>query len=152
MIKLLKNGFLGVVISVIVISCGTTVRQLNTNCNESCRDIFKSLTTVLLQENFKIIQNDVENGYLQAETEYSHSVWTGANTKRVWIFQYDKGKIIASAKEVSNSQNAFGATVSTSEFYYSDRKAHEDMTWYWRVRNELEKLCTNIKFTERKAR
>ena len=122
-------------------SCGTTVYQIKTDCQKaSTEDLFKSITTLLLQEGFLIKQNDAKIGFIQAESIPNINFWTGFNETRMWIFQNNGGKVIAYAKVVMTKQNIFGASTGGAEVYYND-KAHQDWTWYWTVRNGLEKIC-----------
>jgi len=103
-------------------------------------------------------------GIVQGETASEHDIWTGQNTKRVWqvtvkpdfattamVSAGDQAAltapqgskplfVLATAKTVSSSQNAFGATLSSNETYYDD-SAHEDWEWYWDVRKGLESIC-----------
>ncbi|MEJ5244312.1 MAG: hypothetical protein WHV28_01235 [Bacteroidota bacterium] len=133
-------------------SCGTTVWQLKTDCNSNTEDLFKRISMILMQENFLIKQNDPKIGYLQAETTPNYSFWTGMNETRYWIIIVQDNKVTAQAKVVYTQQNVFGATSGGTEVYYND-KAHSDWTWYWNVRNELEKTCgSKIIFVEKKVK
>jgi hypothetical protein len=149
-----KNAviFIALLVSLMTLtSCGTTVYQLNTDCAKvSTEDLFKSITTLMLQEGFLIKQNDSKLGFLQAETVPKFNIWTGMNEVRYWIFQENNHKIIAFAKVIYTQQNIFGATTGGAEAYYDD-KAHQDWTWYWSIRNGLEKICgSKIIITEKK--
>lgn len=139
-------------VALILTSCGTTVYQLQTKCDKTTpEELFKSISTLLMQQNFIIKQSDMKLGYLQAETMPSFSVWTGMDETRVWVFQYVQGKIIASAKQVLTKKNMFGQTESGAETYYNDN-VHSDWSWYWDVRNGLENLCGDkIVITEKKV-
>ncbi len=157
--------FLMVLLMVVVSSCGTTVYQLHTTCEQSNEEIFQGLMSVLLSSNFMIKQNDPKNGYLQAETLSEYSIWTGQNEMRVWSFQLIDSipksssgvvgekrlkKLISYAKAVIVQQNAFGATSGGYTLYYND-KAHKDWNWYWDVRNKIQQQCSGIRFEEKKV-
>jgi hypothetical protein len=147
----MKKYFLIIALLISLTSCATTVWQLKTDCNSNTEDLFKKITIILMQENFLIKVNDPKIGYLQAETVPSFSIWTGTNETRYWIFQVQDNKVTAQAKVVYIQQNIFGATTGGTETYYND-EAHSDWTWYWSVRNELEKICGNkIIFIEKKV-
>ena len=132
-------------------SCGTTVYQLHTQCEKSKEEVFKSITTLLLQENLQIKHSDMELGYIQAESIPQLNIWLGAEVQRVWVITYKENKIIASAKTITITRNAFGKTTGSAETYYND-DSHEDWTWYWNVRDGLENLCGNeIIITKKKV-
>lgn len=135
--------FMFLLLATVLCSCGHTVYQLNTDCDRvSAEELFQSITTLLMQENFLIKQNDIKLGYLQAETVPDFNVWVGQTETRIWVFQYIKGKIVASAKVVYQGQNAFGSPTSSSQIYYGD-KTHSDWTWYWTIRRGIETICGN---------
>lgn len=146
--------------------CMTTrIKQHNLPChNRSQSDVIRSATSILVMHGFRITLSDTVVGIVQGETEESFSVWTGSISKRVWQVNIKKsleknieineaGKsalaapasaqplfIIAIAKVVSKKQNAFGATMATSETYFDD-DSHKDWEWYWNVRKGLEEVC-----------
>ena len=143
-------------------SCKTVnIKQHNIGCfDRSKADVLRSATALLVQHGFTVTMADTVIGIVQGETPPSHDIWTGMNSKRVWQITVspilDKQAsanaaltapvgaqamyIMAMAKTVNSSQNAFGSTLSTSEEYYDD-KSHKDWEWYWGVRNGLESIC-----------
>lgn len=124
-----------------LISCGTSIKQLNGDCNVNNEELFKKITSLLLQENFMIKQSDLKLGYLLAEMEYYPNPRSNKNLLR-WTFQLNEGKIIAYAKEVNYIQNEYGVINELFEKYYSDEtKSSSD--WYWNIRNGLEKICNS---------
>lgn len=125
-------------------SCITTkIHELQSNCDQITTDeLFKSLTTLVLKENMIIKQSDAKLGYLQAETNPKRSPLSGETRSYAWVFQHSDGKIVAYAKVLYSSQNAFGATKESGEAYYGDDSSKEEK-WYWNVRNGIEKLCGN---------
>lgn len=132
-------------------SCGTTVHKLTADCNVDNKVLFSKITAILLQENFMLKSQDIETGYLQAETVPEFSVWTGMSETRYWIFHVrNNNAVTAQAKVVYSKTNAFGAATGGTTKYYND-DVHKDWTWYWNVRNELESVCKNkIIFLESK--
>ena len=147
----MKKYFLIIALLISLTSCATTVWQLKTDCNSNTEDLFKKISIILMQENFLIKANDSKIGYLQAETVPSLNAWTGMIETRYWIFQVQDSKVTAQAKVVYTKQNVFGATTEGTEIYYND-EVHSDWTWYWSIRNELEKICGNkIIFIEKKV-
>ncbi len=150
----MKRVFLILLIisSTILISCGTTVYQLKSNCDAiSTDELFKSITSLLIDEDFIIKQQDSKLGYLQAETMPKFNFWLGMTEVRVWVFQHVNGKIKASAKVVYTKSNAFGGTTGGSVTYYND-DASEDWTWYWNIRNGLERICQSKIIIESKKK
>jgi len=130
-------------ISFFLSSCGTTMYQLKTDCSKvTVEELFKSITALLIEEDFIVKQSDLKLGYLQAETMPEFNVWLGMNEIRVWSFQDVNGKIKATAKVVYTKKNIYGSTTGGSVTYYND-DAHEDWTWYWNIRNGLERICGN---------
>ncbi len=148
------------------IGCMTTkIQQHHIGCFDRSRaDVLRSATTLLVQSGFNITLADTVIGLVQGETEEQHDIWSGLNSKRVWQISVkpDLGKlgvvsagdqstlsappgskplyIMATAKTVNRSQNAYGATLAASEVYYDDT-SHEDWEWYWDVRKGLEGIC-----------
>ena len=134
-------------------SCGTTMYQLNNNCNLSSEELFPRISQILINEGFIIKTNDAKNGYLQAETIPKFNIWIGMSEVRYWIIQKNeqngisatsnqpaKPNLIAYAKVVYTQTNIFGASTGGAETYYND-KTSKDWQWYWNVRNALENLC-----------
>jgi hypothetical protein len=149
--EIMKISILFLALFMLLTSCGTTVWQLQTECNATTEDLFRKISVILMQENFIIKANDPKSGYLQAETAPSYNIWLGTNEIRYWQFQVIDNKVVAQAKVVNVQQNLFGATTGSSEHYFND-DAHSDWTWYWNVRNELEKLCGHkIIFVKKKV-
>ncbi len=150
-------------LALLVNACSATkIQQHNIGCfDRSKADVLRSATTLLVQHGFNVTHADTVVGLVQGETAESRDAWTGMITKRVWQVNVspvlDKqtsssaaaltapaGKqslyIIATARTVNRTQNAFGATIATAEQYYDDT-SHEDWEWYWGVRNGLEAIC-----------
>lgn len=151
---------------VLLVSCsGVKVQQHNLPCHTRTRaQAIQTATSLLVQHGLKITLADTLVGLVQAETEDTKEVWTGAFIKRVWQVNVrpDVGPtvaakpedqetlskpktsrpmfIIATAKTITRMTNAFGATIATAEHYYDD-EAHQDWEWYWGVRQGLESLC-----------
>ena len=133
--------------SIFFISCSNPKYQIQTECNLSIDDLFKSITTLLMQENFLIKQSDIRLGYLQAETipEFDDAalmVGSSSQVYKIWVFQYKQGKIIATARSIRTiKQNHLQ---DGSQIYYSDKINKNKRTkWYWNIRNGLENLCGN---------
>lgn len=134
-------------------SCKTSVHQLQADCSKlSKREIMNSATALLLDEGLLIKNNDLNLGLIHAESTPSYNVWVGGTMTSMWTIRVDdSSRVTATAKSILQMQNAFGATTGGSETYYND-DVHEDWTWYWTVRNGLERLCGNkIKFTTKKV-
>ncbi len=153
---------IGIVVLTILSGCMTTkVKQHNIGCpDRSKADVLRSATSLLVQSGFTVTLADTIIGLVQAESAEQHDVWTGTTSKRVWqvsirsdveekpetpgITGMPVGAkpmyIVATARTVNRGQTAFGATSSTSEFYYDD-SAHSDWEWYWDVRKGLEAMC-----------
>lgn len=149
-----------------LVSCsGIKVQQHNLPCHTRTRaQAIQTATSLLVQHGFKITLADTLVGLVQAETEDTREMWTGAFMKRVWqvsvrpeigpigiakpgeqetLSKPQTGNsmfIIATAKTITRTTNAFGATLGTAEHYYDD-EAHHDWEWYWDVRQGLESLC-----------
>lgn len=138
----MKKFFLVILTSILLSSCSTTVYQLTSNCDKiSSDELFKSISTLLIQENFSIKQSDMNLLYLRAETEpIVKASLMGMIETRIWTFQLVNGKIIATARQILVQKNAFGNETGSSEKYYND-KVHKSWGWYWNVRNGLENLC-----------
>jgi len=152
------------IVTLVSTACMTTkVHQHNLPCHTRTKaDVIRSSMALLVQHGFTVTLSDTITGLIQAETAENRDVWTGNIEKRVWqigirpeldksVLAAESGPItkpadgpsmyvIATAKTVNRTQNAFGATLATSEVYYSDA-AHEDWEWYWDIRRGLESVC-----------
>jgi hypothetical protein len=135
-------------------SCSsTTVYQLQTNCDKlTIEELFKSITNLLLKEDFIIKQSDLKSGILLAETIPVHNIWSEGDVieTRAWTFQFSRGKVIATAIVIIKEKNNYGKTTATTVTYCNDL-SKPDWKWYWNVRNGLEKLCGNKILIEEKA-
>ena len=122
-------------------SCTPTMYQHNCNCDAiDMKSLFTSISASLAKENMQIATSDINIGYLEARSKPAYSVLTGGTYTNIWVIQYENGKIIAYAKLLTETKNAFGVTLASSEGYYND-KASNDVGWYWNVRDDIEKLC-----------
>jgi len=144
--KTLKNIVLIALALVYLSSCTTTVYQMHLDCEGKPEDTFRSITTILLKNGFKIEQSDLKLGYLSAQTPLEYSFLTGGDVQKEWVFQLDNGRYTAYATLIVIQKNIFGATTGQAKTYFSDR-THKDNLWYWNVRNNLQKICSNIRFT-----
>ena len=153
-------------IAVLTAACsGVKIQQHNLPCHTRTRaQAIQTATSLLVQHGFKITLADTLVGLVQAETEDTRDPWSGVMVKRVWqvnirpeLGSYGTAKpqdqetlsklkatrsmfIIATAKTITRTTNAFGATLASSELYYDD-DVHQDWEWYWGVRQGLESLC-----------
>jgi hypothetical protein len=153
-------------IAAVFIGCsGVKIQQHNLPCHTRTKaDVLRSAMSLLVQHGFKITVADTVLGLVQAETEETRDIWSGMISKRVWQVsirpelgplgqidpvgqaalskpQTDRTMyVIATARTVNKTTNAFGATISTAEIYYDD-SVHEDWEWYWEVRRGLESVC-----------
>lgn len=107
----------------------------------SKKNLIDGITGVLVEKGFNITTANAEVGLLQASTNPEYSVWTGANSSYHWMIKINKNNVVtAQAKIATFTQNAFGATTASSETYLGD-DTHEDLDWYWDVRNMIQELC-----------
>lgn len=153
------------VVTTVFVACGTTIRQHNIPCaDRNPSDVVRSLTSILIQSGFRITHSDTLIGLIQAQTDEQRNIWSGGVEQRVWQISLKRMpnsqreahagtaappsgqsvaetvQIVATAKVLSKTQNAFGATLATAEIYYGD-DTHEDWEWYWDVRNAMQSLC-----------
>lgn len=127
--------------AVLFTACAQRPIQLTTPCpTKPMREVVSSLSALVIAEGMQITLVNENIGILQASSPEDHSIWTGLYTIRQWIFTMKGDTVLAYAKTIDQSRNAFGATLATSETYYSD-KVHPDHAWYWNVRRGLETLC-----------
>lgn len=158
--------YLFAILGLFAVGCsGVKIQQHNIPCHTRTRaDVLRSAMSLLVQHGFNVTIADTTIGLVQGETEESREIWSGMISKRVWQISIrpDLGKlgvisaesqatltkpidqpsmyVIATAKTVNKTTNAFGATLSTSELYYDD-DVHQDWEWYWEVRRGLESVC-----------
>ena len=137
------KAYIFFIIFLLLSSCGTTVWQMQTNCEINTEELFKQISVALFQENFIIKESNISLGYLQAESSPRLGGYLNKESViRYWIFQVHNGKLIAKAKEVLTLYDDNGVISNIREKYYNDDTSYKD-TWYWKVRNELGKICMN---------
>lgn len=162
----MKKVYLFAILGLFAVGCsGVKIQQHNIPCHSRTRaDVLRSAMSLLVQYGFTVSIADTTIGLVQGETEESRDVWSGMITKRIWQISIrpELGKlgelsatdqaalskpaqqqsmyVIATAKTVNKTTNAFGATISTAELYYDD-DVHQDWEWYWEVRRGLESVC-----------
>lgn len=108
-----------------------------------------ALSALVMAEGMQITLVNDNIGILQAATAEDHSIWTGIYSTRQWIFSMKGDTVLAYAKSIDQTRNAFGGVVGTSETYYTD-KLHPDNAWYWNVRRGLETLCgSKVEFIQK---
>ena len=153
-------------LALVATSCvGVKIQQHNLPCHSRNKaQVVQSAAALLVQHGFKITMADTLIGLVQAETDETFDIWSGTTGRRVWqiSLRRELGPIttakpgdnailtqptdqnplfvVATAKTVTQSKNAFGATLASAEHYYDD-KAHKDWEWYWGVRQGLESVC-----------
>jgi hypothetical protein len=98
---------------------------------------------MLIEEGFEIKKLDERSGVLQAETMSKYDFLMGGNHQKVWSIYLIEGKVIAQAKVVTITTNAFGAVISSGETYYSDA-SHSSHDWYWDIRKKIEEKCGEV--------
>ena len=138
--------------AIIMSSCGTTVWQMKTDCNASPEELFKKIAVVLMQENFLIKANDIQLGYLQAESVPEFNPWLGEVTK-YWVFQIQnyQSSPLTINKVTARAYIVYKMTNASGQVYFHD-DSDPKTTWYWSVRNGLENICANkIVFIESKT-
>ncbi|MCE7933188.1 MAG: hypothetical protein DYG96_01205 [Chlorobi bacterium CHB2] len=141
MAHLTRNSAAALGIAVLFAACAPRPIQLTTPCaSKSTKEIVAALSALVMAEGMQLTLVNDNIGILQASTAEDHSIWTGIYSTKQWVFTMKSDTVLAYAKTVDQSRNAFGAVLSTSETYYSD-KVHPDHAWYWNVRRGLETLC-----------
>jgi hypothetical protein len=124
-----------------IVGCAQRPIKLVTPCtSQSTSDLIAALTALVVSEGMNVTLVNEKVGILQASSAEDRSIWTGATTSNHWTFTVREGKVEPIAKSLTQTKNAFGATLSSSETYYTD-KADQDWKWYWNVRNGLQTLC-----------
>lgn len=158
--------YANVLIAALLTGCvGVKIQQHNLPCHtRSKAEIVQAATALLVQNSLKITMADTLIGLVQAESEEEFNAWTASTSKRIWQISIrptigplgnvspavqetlSKPKhsnpmfIIATARTITQTKNAFGATSASGEYYYDD-SANRDWEWYWSVRDGLESVC-----------
>jgi len=127
-------------LSLLLVSCGTTMYQLRTDCDMDTKEVFRHITTILMEENLNISHSDMDLGYLKAESTSEFNNYLKAEISKMWVFQKRDGFVLAHAKKTTIYKNEYGAITRTDEEYCNDY-CNSDWSWYWNIRNELERLC-----------
>lgn len=143
MAHLTRNSAAALGIAVLFAACAPRPIQLTTPCaSKSTKEIVAALSALVMAEGMQLTLVNDNIGILQASTAESHSIWTGTSSTLQWIFTIKGDTVLAYAKAIDQSRNAFGAVTYTNETYYSDSKLHPNSNaWYWNVRRGLETLC-----------
>lgn len=137
----MKSVAIAAAVLALSVGCASRPIQLVTPCgSHDTKSTLKYLSGLVAAEGMQIELVNEDVGILRASLGPEHDFWTGMNLTKQWQFTIRGDTVLAFAKTISVSQNAFGATVGSSETYYSD-KAHSDWTWYWNVRNPLQSFC-----------
>ncbi|MBS4000767.1 MAG: hypothetical protein KGZ71_09835 [Desulfobulbaceae bacterium] len=132
-----------VIFSVILSSCTPVVYRNLAECNKNDVEIFKDITTILMQNNF-VIKNANENiGYLNAEIDSPPLVAGTFGAKMIWDFNIRDGKITATYKSLMYETNRLGNVVSTTDPRYGSDEYNKGDKSYWNVRNSIEKVCNS---------
>ncbi len=112
-------------------SCTVTTYQLRTPCKVSNSELFEKLTGVLVQEGLQI--KTVTSNYLQAETSPETNRYGQIETN-IWAFTVKGDTVILRPSTVYVDKNY-------SKSYDVSVGLDRGNTWYWNVRNEIEKIC-----------
>ena len=127
-------------VAVFFAACVKRPIQLTTPCPaKPVKEVVGTLSALVLAEGMQITLVNDNVGILQAATPEDHS-WTGAYSTNQWTFSMKGDTVLAFAKAVQQTRNAFGAMLSSYESYLTD-EVHPDYLWYWNVRRGLEALC-----------
>lgn len=149
------------------------VHQHTIPCGEHTRaDVVRSAMSLLVMHGFNITLADTVVGLIQGESAEESSFWAGSVSKKIWQITIKVNQtagnvyagaatggmgdqqsatlqsslnyhVAATAKVVTKTTNAFGATLSTTEVYCNnDTLPGEE--WYWSVRHGLESLCGSV--------
>ena len=122
--------------------------RITTACTpHTTTELITALTSLVASEGMNVTLVNENVGLLQASSPEHTSLLTGTSSNH-WTFTIKDGRIDAYAKALFRTTNQYGATVSSSEYFYSD-KDDRDNKWYWNVRNGLQRLCgDSITFVE----
>lgn len=130
------------------IGCAQRPIRITTACTpHTTTELITALTSLVASEGMSVTLVNENVGILQASSPELTSILTGTSSNH-WTFTVKDGRIDAYAKSIYKTTNKYGATVSSSEYFYSD-KEDRDTKWYWNVRNGLQRLCgDSIAFVE----
>lgn len=144
----------------------TTYKQqyIDTRCNESTKKIFEELLEYFVTHNFSIKTYDPERGYLEVTTLdfYSNEIQNQEQTLNSrnyiresresygnWIIISKNYRLIAVCKEMEPSKNS-NSILDRSKLFLSDSTVkNPSFNFYWKTRNEIERLCGSIEFKDR---
>lgn len=134
---------ISVILLVMLASCAPTIIKHECDCRIESKELFSGLSSLAMSEGMSIKTADVSTGVFVAESDPVVEPISGATIVNRWQVSFVNNKVLATAKSLTQSKNAFGATLATSETYYN-QNVHKDHAWYWSIRNYLESKCGKI--------
>lgn len=123
-----------------LLSCTNPSWQLRGNCNYDKGKLFKQIVAKLMTNNAIIRTNDLETGYLMAETIPQKNIWLNVTYQFRWVIQFNENYVTAICTYETTSGNVFGATTA-SNITFCGNSTDKNTKLYWEVREILEKSC-----------
>lgn len=148
--------FLVLIFALFVCSCTNTnnVYKLSTACKTPAEQLFNELILIGTENNLNVKTYDLSKGVLILESDVKTIiVGLGVTTfSKQWHIIYNNDTLRAFATRKRPITSETGVIISTIDTYYNDDEAGTDWTWYWDIRNRIEKVCgSKIIFTTTKA-
>ncbi|MCO5252598.1 MAG: hypothetical protein M9949_14415 [Candidatus Kapabacteria bacterium] len=141
----MKKSLLIVALTVFFVftACTPVIYRNMADCDKSDVDVFKDITTILMQEEFTIKNANENIGFLVAERETAPLYAGGYGSKIVWEFNVRNGKIMGTYKTFLYESNLSGGIKETMQPTYGSDKTGKGEVTYWNVRNSIERVCNS---------
>lgn len=140
-----------VVLALILCSCRSIDRQIQSDCTPDVAQTTKILVAYLIDQQFEIKASDTSMGIIKAERtgDPLPNALTGGSMvySIVWYINITNRGIKANCKQVEKDYNRYGSLTGQTVTYLDDDLRKDKFT-YWRVRDHIEMLCGTIKMVE----
>lgn len=142
-------------------------QYIDTRCNLTTKKVFEELQEYFITHDYEIVAFDPVRGYLEANSlfyyfNYLHNSaqpWGSTNTifpdgyQRYgnWKIISRENKLIAICRGMGVESSSTGlGSVKIKSLFFSDSTAKiPTFDFYWKTRNEIQRICGTIEFKDR---
>lgn len=123
----------------VLFSCDTPKIVIQSNCTKPTKELFTTLSHILIQDGFEIKTSNYDLGFLTASKgEKGNSLYYTISS---WEFTVVNNQLMAIPKEITQAATKYITDNYANTYYFNNYK------WYWNIRNKLGSFCgDSIKF------
>lgn len=144
-------SFIIIFFVVFIVSCVSPKNieyKLKSTCNQDASEIFQKIKPIMDYHDFQMLESDPSSGFLKSKMVDRTEDFMGNfyEYKVTWIIYVRDGEVSAQCHYVYHK----GTTVMKADkvFKYCGDNCEDSKRWYWDIRDELEKICGNMKIIE----